>query len=161
MDDASCVIGYYLELNKTSYIVPVCECQEIFLNKIGQVMVEVHPDSVERYIDVVNVQTGRRLFEGDVLQYFDNEIQVIEWNEDWNRTVLHSYAVHTVKKGKTYIAEVAEGWNALHDYELSEMEYRGNIHDQNEIVHLLLEQIKEHEIKSKLQLDAIYNSRKK
>lgn len=96
--------------------------------------IEVERSSVGQYVGVVNVPSGKKLFEGAALRYFDNEVQVIEWSEEYKRVLLHTYAMNEVKKGRKTIAEFCEGWHELGDYPLEKMKYLGNVYNQPELI---------------------------
>lgn len=99
------------------------------IGKYGQVI----PETVGQYIGLTD-KSGKKIFEGDILQYFDNEIQVVEWYEEFSNLMLHTYGEEEHKKGRNVVKEKFDGWNWLHDYPLDEMPIIGNIHDNPELI---------------------------
>lgn len=94
---------------------------------------EIDPATIGQYTGLTD-KNGKRIFEGDVYQYFDDEIQVVEWSEDFSRIMLHSHGEHEVKNGRKMIKVKHDGWCDLDDYPLEEMEYLGNVHDNPELI---------------------------
>ena len=164
------VEGFYLEVRHHDdashihvFIMPPEKCVDtgVPAGEECSLMVEVDPVSVGQYINVRNLPSGRKLFEGDILQYYDDEIQVIRWEDDWNRLMLVSYAVRVKKEGGKFIEEVTKGWNELWDYDLEQMKYLGNIHDNPKMIDEVLNSINERMLRTKKQLEDIYKGRKK
>lgn len=79
-------------------------------------------------------KNGEKIFEGDILQYFDDEIQVVEWSDEWSQIMLHTYGEHERKIGRKIVKEKFEGWNFLNEYPLEDMPKIGNIHDNPELL---------------------------
>lgn len=79
-------------------------------------------------------KNGQKIFEGDILRYFDDEIQVVEWSNEWARIMLHTYGEREQKQGRKTIKVKHEGWNDLDDYPLEDMPILGNIHDNPELL---------------------------
>jgi len=79
-------------------------------------------------------KNGVLIFEGDILRYFDDEIQVVEWNDEAHQIMLHTYAEYERKAGRKAVKEKCEGWHYLNDYPLNEMSIIGNIHDNPELL---------------------------
>lgn len=96
--------------------------------------VEVERNSVGQYVGIINIPSGRKLFEGSVLRHFDNEVQVVEWNDDFKSIMLHTYAMYEVKRGRKTVLEFQEGWCDLEDYPLEEMKYLGNVYANPELI---------------------------
>lgn len=88
--------------------------------------VEVFPESVGDETGSVSMD-GIAIFEGDILQYYDDEIQVVEWNADFKRMMLHTYGNYEFKRGRKVVKEFQNGWNDLDDYPLDEMPIIGNV----------------------------------
>ena len=93
----------------------------------------VDPETVGQYINQLD-NNGAKIFEGDILRYYDDEIQVVEWSDDWSQIMLHTYGEHERKVGRKTVKEKFEGWNYLHDYPLEDMPILGNIHDNPELL---------------------------
>ena len=93
----------------------------------------VDPETIGEYFGLPD-KTGKRIFEGDILRYFDDEIQVVEWNDEAHQIMLHTYAEYERKVGRKAVKEKCEGWHYLNDYPLNEMSIIGNIHDNPELL---------------------------
>ena len=94
---------------------------------------EVIPESVSEFTGLTD-KNGKKIFEGDILRYFDNEIQVVKWDKDFASLMLYTYAEYERKKGRKVVKEKTEGWNWICDYPLNEMSIIGNIHDNPELL---------------------------
>lgn len=93
----------------------------------------IDPETVCQYIGLSD-KNKKKIFEGDILQYFDNEMQVVEWSDEYGQMMLHTYSEHERKKGRKVVKEMTEGWNYLDDYPLSDMPILGNIFDNPELL---------------------------
>lgn len=93
----------------------------------------VHPETVGQFTGLTD-KNGTKIFEGDILQYYDDEIQVVEWSNEWARIMLHTYGDRERKQGRKTIKVKHEGWNDLDDYPLDNMPILGNIHDNPELL---------------------------
>lgn len=82
----------------------------------------------------LNDKNGKKIFEGDILRYYDDEIQIVEWNKEFSNLMLHTYCKYERKKGRKVVIENSDGWNWLHDYPLNKMSIIGNIHDNPELL---------------------------
>ena len=94
---------------------------------------EIDPTTIGQYTGLTD-KNGAKIFEGDILQFYDDEIQVVEWSEAWSQIMLHTYGEHERKVGRKTVKEKFEGWNDLHDYPLEDMPILGNIHDNPELM---------------------------
>lgn len=93
----------------------------------------VIPETVGQYTGLTD-KNGKKIFEGDILRYYDDEIQIVEWNREFSNLMLHTYCKYETKKGRKVVIENSDGWNWLHDYPLNEMSIIGNIHDNPELL---------------------------
>ena len=111
-------------------------CHEILLehceSEYGFDHYAVDPATVGQYTGLI--ANGKKIFEGDILRYYDDEIQVVEWSDDWSQIMLHTYGEHERKVGRKTVKEKFEGWNYLHDYPLEDMPILGNIYDNAELL---------------------------
>lgn len=94
---------------------------------------EIDPATIGQYTGLKD-KNGKRIFEGDIYKYFDDEIQVVEWSAAFARMMLHTHGEREVKRGRKSIKTIVDGWCDLDDYPLEEMEYLGNIHDNPELL---------------------------
>lgn len=109
-------------------IVPIIDGESVY-----SMIREVTPETVGQFTGLYD-KNEQEIFEGDILQYFDDEIQLVEWSDEWVRTMLHTYGEYERKKGRKTIVTKHEGWNDLDDYPLEEMPILGNIHDNPELL---------------------------
>lgn len=93
----------------------------------------VIPETIGQYTGLTD-KNGKKIFEGDILRYYDDEIQIVEWNREFSNLMLHTYCKYEIKKGRKVVIENSDGWNWLHDYPLNEMSIIGNIHDNPELL---------------------------
>ena len=100
---------------------------------LGVVEFEVDHETVGQYTGLAD-RNGTRIFEGDILRYYDDEIQVVEWSDEWSQIMLHTYGEHERKVGRKTVKEKFDGWNDLRDYPLEDMPILGNIHDNPELL---------------------------
>ncbi len=132
-DNGEWVVGWYCRVPYGRWplrdtIIPNEEAEAGHLTHI-----EVIPETVGQYI-LETDKNGVWIFEGDILRYFDDEIQVVEWNDEVRQIMLHTYAEHERKAGRKTVKEKCEGWHYLNDYPLNEMSIIGNIHDNPELL---------------------------
>lgn len=95
--------------------------------------VVVIPETVGQYTGLTD-KNGKRIFEGDILRPFDNELVVVSWIDYYSTLGLIVYITNTVKKRGKTINSIYSGWALLSDYSLSENEVIGNIHDNPELL---------------------------
>lgn len=136
VDNGEWVEGFLLKGNHT-YIATLDAIDYMVVSISGAAcveLVEVNPETVGQYVGVFNIPSGKKLFEGNVLRYFDDEVQVIEWNDDFKRVMLHTYSLFDVKRGRKVVQNFQEGWSDLEDYPLEKMEYLGRIFDNPELI---------------------------
>lgn len=93
----------------------------------------VIPETLGQYTGLTD-KNGNKIFEGDILKYYDDEIQIVEWNKAFSNLMLHTYCKYKMKKGRKVVTEKSDGWNWLNDYPLNEMSIIGNIHDNPELL---------------------------
>ena len=93
----------------------------------------VIPETVGQYTGLTD-KNGNKIFEGDILRYYDDEIQIVEWNKDFSNLMLHTYCKYERKKGRKVVIENSDGWNWIHDYPLNKMSIIGNIYDNPELL---------------------------
>ena len=79
-------------------------------------------------------KNGKKIFEGDIFRPFDNEIIVVAWIDYYSTLGFLCRIEHTETKRGKEITESHDGWAMLCDYELSELEVIGNIHDNPELL---------------------------
>ena len=79
-------------------------------------------------------KNGKKIFEGDIFRPFDNEIIVVAWIDYYSTLGFLCRVEHTETKRGKEITESYDGWAMLCDYELSELEVIGNIHDNPELL---------------------------
>lgn len=103
---------------------PHCEISE---------WIEVDEKTICQYTGVTD-KNGQKIFEWDILRYFDDEIQVVEWSEDFANLMLLTHAERESKRGRKVVKEKVVGWNWLHDYPLNEMPIIGNVFDNPELI---------------------------
>lgn len=94
---------------------------------------KVIPETVGQYTGLTD-KNGKKIFEGDIYRYFDDEIQVVEWNDSFSAIALHTYGKVTKKSGRKTVNSFFQGWSYLDDYPLEKMEYLGNVHDNPELL---------------------------
>lgn len=94
---------------------------------------EVIPETVGQYTGKKD-KNGVRIFEGHILRFFRDELQVVEWEEEWSNLALHTYGTIMTKKNGKFVKKQVEGWNWLDDYPLHETLILGNIHDNPELL---------------------------
>lgn len=99
----------------------------------GYLVRSVIPETVGQFTGLTD-QNNKRIFEGDILQYFDNEVQLVEWSGEWGQLMLHTYSEYEHKRGRKVVKETTEGWNCICDYPLREMTILGNIFDNPELL---------------------------
>lgn len=135
-DNGEWVEGYYLKHETKCYICPVI-CDVSYGDNGNRIRFGcwyvVDPETVCQYINKDDIN-GTKIFEGNILRYFDNEIQVVEWNKEFGQIMLHTYSEYEHKKGKKVLKEIHDGWHYLDDYPLEEMCIIGNIHDNPELL---------------------------
>lgn len=138
IDSGEWVVGFYVEIRHHNddshvhtFIMTPDKC--IDNSKHLDFWIEVFPESVGDEIGGVSID-GIEIFEGDILQYFDNEIQVIEFDRNLMRMVLHTYGVYKFKKGRKVVKKFQDGFHELNDYPLNKMHIIGNAFDSSEII---------------------------
>ena len=94
---------------------------------------DVDPETVGVYINWRD-KNKTRIFSGDILRYFDDEIQVVEWDDIFGLFVLHTYAKYEKTRGRKKYVEFQEGLHYFNDYPIDCMEIIGNIFDNPDII---------------------------
>lgn len=94
---------------------------------------KVDPDTVGQFTGLTD-KNGTKIFEGDILRPFDNEMVVVSWIDHYSTLGLMVYATNTIKKKGREKIETHTGMAMLCDYELNEYEVIGNIHDNPELL---------------------------
>ena len=107
------------------------EVEHYIQNESGNFL--VIPETVGQYTGLTD-KNVTKIFEGDILRYYDDEIQIVEWNKEFSNLMLHTYCKYERKKGRKVVIENSDGWNWLHDYPLNKMSIIGNIHDNPELL---------------------------
>lgn len=137
-DSGEWIVGFYMEVKHHdddshvhAFILLPGKCVDNV--EYLDFMVEVIPESVGDDTGRENCN-GIRIYEGDILQYYDDEIQVIEWWPEFSRLMLHTYGFYEVKRGRKLVKEFHSGWNDLEDYPLNEMPIIGNVFDNPELI---------------------------
>lgn len=93
----------------------------------------VIPETVGQYTGLKD-KNGVRIFEGDILQPFDDEEIVVKWIDFYSTLGLKIYVRRKeMKRGKECVLEYC-GWGMLNDYDLPRLEVIGNIHDNPELL---------------------------
>lgn len=138
IDNGEWVVGFYMEVSHhddDSHVHAFILLPEKCIHSVNfwELMIEVILESVGDDTGEEN-RDGVRIFEGDILQYYDDEIQVAEWNPDWKRMMLHTYGIYEFKRGRKFIKEFQDGWHDLHDYPLNEMPIIGNTFDNKDLL---------------------------
>ena len=93
----------------------------------------VNNETVGQYTGLCD-KKGKKIFEGDIFRPFDNEIIVVAWIDYYSTLGFLCRIEHTETKRGKEITESHDGWAMLCDYELSELEIIGNIHDNPELL---------------------------
>lgn len=117
-----------LVIEKDDY---TAEVEYYIQNESGSFL--VIPETVGQYTGLTD-KNGNKIFEGDILRYYDDEIQIVEWNKDFSNLMLHTYCKYERKKGRKVVIENSDGWNWIHDYPLNKMSIIGNIYDNPELL---------------------------
>lgn len=138
-DNGKWVEGYYATIHAgclNGLREPIKEEKVVIISHMknnGMIFDEVDPETVCQYTGLDD-KNGKKIFEGDILQYFDNEMQVVEWSDEYGQMMLHTYSEHERKKGRKVTKKITDGWNYLDDYPLSDMPILGNIFDNPELL---------------------------
>lgn len=93
----------------------------------------VIPETVGQFTGLTD-KNGKKIFEGDILRPFDDEIVVVSWIDCYSTLGLRTYTTVTVKKRGKEISENFNGLASLWDYDLAKNEIIGNIHDNKELL---------------------------
>jgi len=119
----------------------------VYTKKVTGEIVHIPKNKVESFIENVQIDTetigqytglcdknGKKIFEGDIFKPFDNEIIVVAWIDYYSTLGFLCRVEHTETKRGKEITESYDGWAMLCDYELSNLEIIGNIHDNPELL---------------------------
>ena len=138
LDNGEWIVGFYVEIKHhdddshvhTFIMIPdKCVDNAEYLD----FWVEVFPESVGDETCAAS-KDGVGIFEGDILQYFDDEIQVVEYHPEIKKMMLHTYLIYDMKHGRKTEKEYRDGWNDLNDYPMNEMRIIGNTFDDRELL---------------------------
>ena len=94
---------------------------------------EVLPETIGQYTGLCD-KNGKKVFEGDIFKPFDDEIIVVAWIDYYSTLGFLCRVEHTETKRGKEITESYDGWAMLCDFELSNLEIIGNIHDNPELL---------------------------
>lgn len=138
IDNEEWVVGFYTEVkhhDDNSHVHSFIMIPDKCIGNIEHLdfWVEVIPESVGDETGIES-RDGVAIFEGDILQYYDDEIQVVEWNSGFKRMMLHTYGIYEFRRGRKFVKEFQDGWNDLDDYPLNEMPIIGCIFDNVELL---------------------------
>lgn len=138
-DNGEWVEGYYSNLGGNH---PRVLKENIFIGKIGRVLefenIDILPETVGQYTGLTD-KNGKRIFEGDILQgeqypfksdgKYNYFVEVCYWDN------APEFGIYTFKNPKADIRGISEGnTDNMQDWESSDWEIIGNIHDNPELL---------------------------